>query len=161
MKPRRGSAGSSLRDALARNNAQLEGEQQKQELLAQEGFSRALSNWFNSVAADVPQKIESITHALNSGQPQSASFSYAAEDKGVNLRGIDGVDLGALEGFKQLDAACRELDVECTVTKGRYGYGRKSTAGQPYLHVAVDAEKPYQPLQAETAKPRRHGGRFR
>lgn len=159
MKPRRGSAGSELRDALARNNAHLEGQQQRDALLAQDAFAKSLSNWFNTVAADVPKKIDGITRALKGGRPQQADFSYAAEDNGVNLRGIESVDLTTLEGFKQLDAACRDLDVECTVTKGRYGYGRKSTAGQPYLHVSVDAEKPYQPLQPETAKPRRHGRR--
>ncbi|MEZ0262315.1 MAG: hypothetical protein ACAH80_15020 [Alphaproteobacteria bacterium] len=161
MKPRRGSAGKELRDALARNNAHLEGQEQREALLEQQAFARSLSNWFNSVAADVPVKIDAITRALKGGQPQSPDFSYSAADNGVNLRGIESIDLTTLEGFKQLDVACRELDVECTVTKGRYGYGRKSTAGQPYLHVNVDAEKPYQPLQAETAKPRRHGGRFR
>lgn len=160
MKPRKpASAGSQLRDALARNNAHLEGEQNKEALRAEQAFTSALSKWFNAVAADVPKKIENITRSLNGGTPQSPEFSYSAADQGVNLRGIESVDLTSLEGFKQLAEACRELDVECTVTKGRYGYGRKSTAGQPYLHVNVDAEKPYQPLQAETAKPHRYGRR--
>lgn len=160
MKPRKpASAGSQLRDALARNNAHLEGEQQKDALLKQDAFATSLSNWFNTVAADVPKKIDGITRALKGGAPQSPDFSYSASDNGVNLRGIESVDLTTLAGFKKLDETCRDLDVECTVTKGRYGYGRKATAGQPYLHVSIDAEKPYQAVQAETAKPRGYGRR--
>ena len=111
------------------------------------------------MAGQIPGKIGDITSTLESGGRAETQFSFSASEAGVLLRGTEGVDIESLAGFKKLDKVCAEQDVECTVTSGRHGYGRKSTAGQPYLYVSVDAEKPYQPVKAEKAQPRLPGRR--
>lgn len=148
-----GSAGNALRDALARNRADADAQEQQRVNAAQSAQEQSLSKFFNDVAADLPAKIQSITKALQSGGRVATDFSYSASDMGVQLRGSEGVQLDTLAGFKKLDAACKSLDVECTVTAGKYGYGRKSTAGQSYLHVSVDAAQPYRPVTVDRPLP--------
>lgn len=160
-KPRKSSPskGNRLRDALAKSRDNEAAEREQQEQAAQDARADSISRWFNLVAGQVPGKIDDITTALEGGRRAETQFSFSASEAGVLLRGTEGVDLESLSGFKKLDAVCREQDVECTVTSGRHGYGRKSTAGQPYLYVSVDAEKPYQPVKAEKVQPRRPGRR--
>lgn len=158
-KPRKPSSGNKLRDALAKSQANEQTARQQQEQAAQDARGQSLSKWFNLVAGQIPGKLDDITHTLESGGRAQTAFSFSASEAGVVLRGTEGVDIESLPGFKKLDATCREQDVECTVTSGRHGYGRKSTAGQQYMYVSVDAEKPYQPVKAEKAQPRRPGRR--
>lgn len=159
-KPRKSpSNGNRLRDALAQSRANEETQRQQQDEAVQEARANSISLWFNLVAGQIPGKLEDITRALEDGRRAETEFSFSPAEAGFLLNGIDKVDLETLPGFKKLDAVCREQDVECTVTSGRHGYGRKSTAGQPYLYVSVDAEKPYQPVKAEKVQPRLPGRR--
>lgn len=156
MKPRKpNSAGSRLRDALAQSRANEEAARQQKERDAQDAQAQSISRWFNLVAGQIPGKVEDITQSLQRGGRAQTEFSFSAAEAGVVLHGMESVALESLAGFKKLDDTCRDLDIECSVTAGRHGYGRKSTAGQSYLHVAVDAEKPYQPVTVE--RPRPHG----
>lgn len=160
-KPRKSSPsnGNRLRDALAKSRLNEEAARQQREQDAVDARASSISRWFNLVAGQIPGKIDDITASLEGGRRAETQFSFSASEAGVLLRGTEGVDLESLPGFKKLDDVCREQDVECTVTSGRHGYGRKSTAGQPYLYVSVDAEKPYQPLKAAKVQPRLPGRR--
>lgn len=146
--------GNALRDALARRRADEDTQEQQREQNARDALGSSLSKWFNDVAADIPKKVAEITRALNSGGSASADFSYSASEASLSLRGLGEVDMETLQGFKKLDETCKGLDIECTVTQGKNGYGRKSAAGQTYLHVNVDAEKPYRPVTVEKVQPR-------
>ena len=146
------SAGDQLRDALARKRAGDDAQAEQRERDAQDSLRNGLSAWFNKVAADIPQKIEAITQSLSGGRPLPADFSYSAADEGVSLS-TGAIELSTLPGFKKLDETCRDLNIECTVTEGKYGYGRKSTAGKAFLHVNVNAEQPYRPVTPEMRRP--------
>jgi hypothetical protein len=158
-RPQDKSPGSRLRDALADKQAADQTEKQDTAAREQDAFRGTLSKWFNDVAAELPQTVKDITASLERHLNVSTDLSYAAEDK-ISVRGVTGVELETLAGFKALDQACRDLDIQCSVTADRYGYSRKSTAGQEYLHVNIDVSQPYQPIEAQKA-PRRHGPRFR
>ena len=146
------SAGDQLRDALARKRADDGAQEDQRARAAQDALRNNLSAWFNKVAADIPQKIDAITQALGGGRSVATEFSYSASDDGISLS-TGTVDLAALPGFKKLDETCKDLNVGCTVTEGKYGYGRKSSAGKAFLHVEVNAEQPYRPVIAETRRP--------
>ncbi|TAL37410.1 MAG: hypothetical protein EPN97_05035 [Alphaproteobacteria bacterium] len=146
--------GNALRDALARRRADEDSQEQQREQDARDALGGSLSKWFNDVAADIPKKVAEITRALDAGQSVSADFSYSASEASLTLRGLGEVNMETLPGFKKLDETCKGLDIACTVTQGRNGYGRKVGAGQPYLHVTVDAEKPYRPVTVEKVQPR-------
>jgi hypothetical protein len=146
--------GNALRDALARRRADEESQEQQREQDARDALGQSLSKWFNDVAADIPKKVAAITRTLNSGGSASADFSYSASEASLTLRGLGEVDMTALPGFQALDKACKEQDVECTVTQGRNGYGRRIGAGQTYLHIDVNATQPYRPVTVEKAQPR-------
>ncbi len=152
------SAGSRLRDALARKQAGDDQQKQADEDNAKSAFRNTLSSWFNGIAAKLPQSVKDITDALDGGSSASTDLSFSAADS-ISLRGVSGENLETLAGFQTLDKTCKDLDIQCSVAAGRNGYGRKSTAGQEYLHVNIDVSQPYQPLSVE--KPRPHGPRFR
>ena len=157
-RPRKTSAGSALRDALARNRANDAVEQQNARDTARNQAEKTLSSWFNQVAANLPAQIQQQADIAAKGARVETQLSYSVPAE--TLRGTEGVQIEDLQGFKNLDKVCRDLDVECTVTQGRHGYGRKINAGQPYTHVTVDAEKPYTKRAVEKPQPRRNG-RFR
>ena len=163
MRPRRpkiSSAGSDLRDALNKSRADADAHEQQREEQAQSALQQQLSTWFNDVAKDIPVKVQEITAAAKRGGTPDTHLSYSADSLGSTLRDATPGDIEENAGFKALDAICEKLDVECTVSQGTYGYGRKSTAGKAFLHVNVDAGKPYQaPVTVET--PRRPGYRGR
>ncbi len=150
------SAGNKLREALARKTAGDETRAQEEQAHAQDALRQSISKWFNDVASALPPVVLGLTEALEQGRNVATDRSFAPPED-VPVRGVTGLDLGSLDGFKSLDQACRDLDIECTVTVGRYGYGRTSTAGQEYLHLNIDAAKPYKPLAVE--KPVPHGSR--
>ena len=150
--------GNQLRDALAKKRAGDDVAEQQREADAEATLRQALSSWFNGVAADIPAKIDAITKSLSTRSPMATDFSYSASEQGVSLRDAGAVELETLPGFQKLDQTCKDLNIECTVSEGRTGYGRKSGAGQQYLHVNVDAEKPYRALTV--AKPRHGGSRY-
>jgi hypothetical protein len=117
---------------------------------------QTLSTWFNGVASGLPGKVNDIASALETGRGAPTDLSYSAADS-IAVSGVSGVELATLPGFQALDKTCRDLDVECSVTSGRHGYGRRSTAGQEYLYVNVETARPYRPVTAETPAP--HGSR--
>jgi hypothetical protein len=147
-----GSAGDRLRDALARKQAGDETREQDETARQQDAFRQSLSKWFNDVAAELPRKIGDITAALEASRRVSTDLSYSAADT-ISVRGVNSTELSTLPGFQALDKACHDLNVACSVAAGRYGYGRKSTAGQEYLHVNIDAAQPYHPVTVEKPLP--------
>jgi hypothetical protein len=162
MRPRRpkhSSVGSELRDALNKSRANEDAREQQRETEERDAQSQSLSNWFNDVAKQIPVKVQEISAAAKRGVTPATDFSFSAADAGVSLRDAGAVDLEALPGFQKLDSVCNDLDIECTVTQGRRGYGRKAHAGEAYLTVHVDAGQPYQPLTVETPRPPGYRGR--
>lgn len=150
------SVGASLRDAIARNEAKANADEQQRAAAAKSSLETKLSNWFNGVAVDMRKQVSMVAHLAEIGEVVEP-INYSVNE--FVLKGISGVKLETLDGFKKLDETCKELDVECTVTSGRHGYGRKAHAGESYLHVDIDVTKPYSALKVETPKP--HGRRFR
>jgi hypothetical protein len=173
MRPRKphqddsASAGSKLRDALARKQADDEMREVDEAARKEDALRQSVSNWFNTVAAKLPQAVKDITTGIEAGRDMPTNIDFAAEDS-ISVRGVTGIKLDTLPGFQALDKACKDLDVYHTVVASRHGYGRKSTAGKEYLHVGIDVTRPHgggtepaKPVDATARRPRRPGPRFR
>lgn len=145
------SAGSALRDAMARNNAAAEAQEKNERDAAQRKAGKSLSDWFNDTAQNVRDEVTQLQGLAQHGGRIDPQISFSAPAELLRDRG--GVSLESLPGFKELDKVSKELDVETTVCEGRHGYGRKINAGKPYLHVTVDVSKPYAPLTTEKPEP--------
>lgn len=150
-RPRKQSPGAALRDAIARNRAQEQAEEQSAQELEQRLAENLLSSWLDKFATGLRHEVTDRERLASSGNKVDTRISYSIPEE--SLRGTDGVKLETLKGFKELEEAGRELDVEITISRGRYGYGRKANAGKPFLHVEINLENPYKPLSAETKLP--------
>lgn len=150
-RPRKQSPGSALRDAIAKSPAAEAAEEQSARELEQRMADNMLDSWLNKFAIAVRNEVEERGLHASAGEKVETRFSLSIPEQ--SLRGTEGVKLETLKGFKELEAASKELDVEVTVTRGRHGYGRKANAGKPFLHVEVNLENPYKPLTAETKLP--------
>lgn len=139
--------GDRFRDARHKADDVSRQQQGAEERLHQLKMKQALSNWFNTIATELPGKVESLVKQMEKGEWTDSRFTFRLSDGGdQSFRGLDDVDIEGLAGFKKASKAARDLNIETEVHVTVEPVNGESFTNYHAISVTFDALEPYKPV---------------